>query len=111
LGVSVQRLLYLQLGSEAGRIQYKAFMCLFLARLLSDCVRDLSSDKCEFLKVKLCRRLAKLDSERESLGSSDGPTHAFTGVPTVVEFFCTKSIDVATTALENEWKNWKKDFQ
>ncbi|KAJ0427087.1 hypothetical protein BJY00DRAFT_320561 [Aspergillus carlsbadensis] len=106
LRVSVQRLLYLHLGSEAGRIQYKALMCLFLARLLSDCVRDLSSDKYELLKVKLCRRLAKLDSEKESLGS-----HASTVVPKVVGFFCTKSIDVATTALENEWKNWKRDFQ
>jgi hypothetical protein len=114
LRVSVQRLLYLHLGSEAGRIQYQALMCLFLARLLSDCVRDLSSDKYELLKVKLCRRLAKLDSEKtekKCLSLTDGRRHAFTVVPRVVELFCTKSIDVTTAALETEWKNWKRRFQ
>jgi hypothetical protein len=86
-------------------------MCLFLSRLLSDCVRDLSSDKYELLKVKLCRRLAKLDSEKKCLSLTDGRTHAFTVVPRVVELFCTKSIDVTTAALETEWKNWKRGFQ
>ncbi|KAL3460831.1 hypothetical protein BJX64DRAFT_289961 [Aspergillus heterothallicus] len=110
LKVCIQRLLYLDLGGQAGRIQYKAMMCLFLARLLSDCLRELTSSQYEFLKVKLCRRLAKLNAEQVRLGTIDDTPQTFVIVPKVVEFFCAKSIDVATTMLESEWKNWKKDF-
>ncbi|KAL2868108.1 uncharacterized protein BJX67DRAFT_387489 [Aspergillus lucknowensis] len=111
LRVCVQRLLYLHLGDEIGRIQYKALICLFLATLLSDCVTNLSSDRSELLRVKLCRRLAKLETEKKSLRGPKNTTHQHTEVLKVVEDSCTKSIDAAATALENEWKNWKKNFQ
>ncbi|KAI9374594.1 hypothetical protein BJX61DRAFT_540599 [Aspergillus egyptiacus] len=111
LRVCVQRLLYLQLGSEAGRIQYKALMCLFLASLLNDCVAELSSGKYELLKVKLCRRLAKLDKEKEDLNVTRQAVDACVHVLAVIEPYCAKSIDTATSALENEWRVWKRSFQ
>lgn len=111
LRVCVQRLLYLHLGSAAGRIQYKALMCLFLANLLNDSVSELNSEKYHLLKVKLCRRLAKLDSEKGCLSGTHQAAQAYKHVLGVIEPHCTKSIDLATADEEREWKAWKQDFQ
>ncbi len=111
LRVCVQRLLYLHLGSAAGRIQYKALMCLFLASLLNDSVSELSSEKYHLLKVKLCRRLAKLDSEKKRLSGTRRAAQLYKHVLGVIEPYCTKSIDLATMEEEREWKAWKQDFQ
>ncbi|KAL4782195.1 hypothetical protein BJX76DRAFT_359187 [Aspergillus varians] len=111
LRVCVQRLLYLNLGSEIGRVQYKALMCLFLANLLSDCVKELNSEKYDLLKVKLCRRLAKLNTENEDLSITSRVAHAYMHVLGVIEPQCTKSIDTATATIQKEWKAWKQDFQ
>lgn len=109
LRVCVQRLLYLHLGSEVGRIQYKAMICLFLARLLRDCVAELSSQQYHLLKVKLCRRLAKLDAEKEDLSVTRRAAHAYTHVMELIQPYLT-SIDIATDALEVEWSDWKQGY-
>ncbi|KAL4920688.1 hypothetical protein BDW62DRAFT_198579 [Aspergillus aurantiobrunneus] len=111
LRVCVQRLLYLHLGPNHGRIEYKALMCLFLAKLLDDCVISLDSGRYQLLKVKLCRRLAKLDSEKEALSTTRLAAHAYTHVLEEIESYCAKSIDTATAAIENEWNAWKQDTQ
>ncbi|KAL3476926.1 hypothetical protein BJX99DRAFT_258041 [Aspergillus californicus] len=110
LRVCVQRLLYIQLGSDAGRIQYKALLCMFLAKLLSDCVMGLNSERYELLKVKLCRRLAKLDAEKEELSDTRRAINVSMHVIGVIEPYCTRSIDNATTAIRNEWESWKRGF-
>ncbi|KAL4745958.1 hypothetical protein BDW72DRAFT_198161 [Aspergillus terricola var. indicus] len=108
LRVCLQRLLHLQLG-EAGRLQYKGLLCMFLAKLLDDCVTVLNSEHCHLLKVKLCRRLAKLEAEK---GSGSAQVHiAYTRVLRVIEPYCTASIDTATAAVQKEWNSWKRDFQ
>lgn len=61
--VCTQRILYLRLGAERGRIQYKLLMILVLVRLLEDCLDRINLEDSNFLKTKICRRFAKLDFE------------------------------------------------
>ncbi|OGM50946.1 hypothetical protein ABOM_000731 [Aspergillus bombycis] len=70
LRVCVQRLLYLRLGSELGRLNYKFLLCVVLALLLNDVTnaRAVHVEDCSWLKAKLCRRLVKLEvAETSSL--------------------------------------------
>ncbi|KAL2817105.1 hypothetical protein BJX63DRAFT_386131 [Aspergillus granulosus] len=64
-------------GSKVERILYEALVCLFLVRLLSACVRELNSGQCELPKIKLCRRVAKLDTKGKGLSTMDGATQLF----------------------------------
>ncbi|KAL4811848.1 hypothetical protein BDW67DRAFT_194317 [Aspergillus spinulosporus] len=108
LRVCLQSLLHVQLG-EAGRLQYKGLMCMFLSKLLDDCVTALNSEHYHLLMVKLCRRLAKLEAEKQS-GSAQ--VHmVYTEVLRLIEPYCTASIDTATAAIQKEWNFWKQDFQ
>ncbi|KAK7420613.1 hypothetical protein QQZ08_010305 [Neonectria magnoliae] len=49
-----------------GRVYYKFIMCAVLANLLRDCVGKLHPEMTLMLQAKLCRRLAKLESEKMS---------------------------------------------
>ncbi|RYO94253.1 hypothetical protein DL763_004139 [Monosporascus cannonballus] len=65
LRVSISRYLAMMLGDGlSARFQYKVFMCLVHASMLSDIQQVVSLEDQEFLKAKLCRRLFKLDSDR-----------------------------------------------
>jgi Protein of unknown function (DUF3638) len=67
LRVAVQRHLCILAGatkSEVGRVYYKFLICLVLSRLLSDSLGYLSPEASDFLKRKLCRRLAKLETDK-----------------------------------------------
>ncbi|RYP92932.1 hypothetical protein DL770_000982 [Monosporascus sp. CRB-9-2] len=65
LRVSISRYLAMMLGDGlSARFQYKAFMCLVHAAMLSDVQQIVSLEDLEFLKAKLCRRLFKLDRDR-----------------------------------------------
>ncbi|KAI9771414.1 MAG: hypothetical protein M1839_002804 [Geoglossum umbratile] len=65
LRVGLQRHLCTLCGEERGRIHYKFLICLVLARHLDEALDHLSPDLLVFLKAKLCRRLAKLEAEKE----------------------------------------------
>lgn len=115
LRVCIQRLLYLRLGAIFGRPLYKFLMCSLLARLLEDCVQqlsiipDFSPEQCNFLKTKLCRRLAKLEDERTKSPAESQELHVM--LFNAVGPLCQKSIDVATSAFETEWNYFKRKFQ
>lgn len=66
LRVAAQRLLCTASsdGDACGRIRYKFLICRVLSDLLGDCVGRLHPEKTLVLLSKLCRRLAKLESER-----------------------------------------------
>ncbi|KAL4806252.1 hypothetical protein BDV18DRAFT_160319 [Aspergillus unguis] len=110
LRVCVQRLLYLNLTSEVGRMQYKAMINLFLSKLLSDGVSALPSENYHLLKVKLCRRMAKLDNEKDALTTTRHAIHAYMHVIRLMQSHLA-SIDTATTALEIQWSAWRQDFR
>ena len=57
----------LGLDADLGRFQYKFCVCICLAKFLEGAQPLLEIDQVHFLKAKLCRRLAKLDIERDSV--------------------------------------------
>jgi hypothetical protein len=65
LRVAVHRHLSVTLGGEVGRIQYKFLICLALSRFLGECLGQIGLDLALFLKTKLCRRLVKLEVDKE----------------------------------------------
>jgi hypothetical protein len=67
LRVTVSRYLLLALGAELGRFEYKFCLCICLAKFLEHAHPFLEVDQVHFLKGKLCRRLAKLDTERDGV--------------------------------------------
>ncbi|TVY40662.1 hypothetical protein LSUB1_G002308 [Lachnellula subtilissima] len=64
--VAIQRHLSTLIGGEAGRIQYKFLMCQVLADLLEEGSRKhLDIELLSFLNSKLCRRIAKLEVDKQ----------------------------------------------
>ncbi|KAB8271491.1 hypothetical protein BDV30DRAFT_228123 [Aspergillus minisclerotigenes] len=106
LRVCIQRLLCLYLGAELGRMQYKFLLCTLMARLLEDSVETIHHEECNFLKTKLCRRLAKLETEREN--ASEVVSDAYTQLFSVIGPACQKSIDIVMGAFEARWQYFKK---
>ncbi|KAE8153499.1 hypothetical protein BDV25DRAFT_168741 [Aspergillus avenaceus] len=109
LRVCSQRLLYLDLGGEVGRLQYKFMMCMLMADLLEDSVKTIDQELVNFLKTKLCRRLAKLEFERE--GSSGAIYEVYTRLFKIVEPACQRSISATTLALERGWEHFKDQIR
>jgi len=64
LRVGVQRYLTTIFGSEVGRVYYKYLVCLMLVSFMDDSEKNLEQESVSFLKTKLCRRIAKLESEK-----------------------------------------------
>lgn len=107
LRVATQRHLCLSRGDETGRACYKFLICTMIAQLLEECVDKLAPELTLILRAKLCRRLAKLETEKtqcktisavyESLFHSLGPTF--------------ESIIIsATQNVESVWANFKKEI-
>ncbi|KAM3508890.1 hypothetical protein MY11210_006533 [Beauveria gryllotalpidicola] len=67
LRVFVQRYFMVsgQNGPREGRICFKLAMCVTLSHLLSDCQTKIHPERVLMLQAKLCRRLAKLQTEIE----------------------------------------------
>lgn len=51
-------------GDAIGRVYYKYIICAMLANLLKDSAQELHPEMILMIRAKLCRRLAKLESER-----------------------------------------------
>ncbi|KAH6972826.1 hypothetical protein BKA56DRAFT_492395 [Ilyonectria sp. MPI-CAGE-AT-0026] len=106
LRVTVGRLLstLLEDAHEAmGRVYYKFIICAVLSNLLRDCVGKLHPEMTLMLQAKLCRRLAKLESERKSVS---GP------LQTVYDDFFAASRDyigaVVTDARNRVFSSWEE---
>jgi hypothetical protein len=109
LRVGVQRHLYTLLGVEAGRVYYKFLICLVLARLIDDTLDHLSPESLAFLKGKLCRRLVKLEVDK------DAASHR---IRAVYEYMFTtlgplfhKTTRIVTEHIKARWANFKKTIQ
>lgn len=64
LRVATQLQFYHTLGNENGRLCYKVLICLVHGELLRDCTGTLAPELTITLKSKLCRRIAKLETEK-----------------------------------------------
>ena len=77
LRVAFQRHLCTLCGNEEGRVHYKFLMCLFLARLLDESIDLLSPESLVVLKAKLCRRLFKLEVDKDKAVSALHATYEY----------------------------------
>ncbi|CAG7937273.1 unnamed protein product [Penicillium salamii] len=109
LRVCVQRLLLLRLGAQHGRFLYKTLMCALMAQLLEDCLGNLSPESCNFLKTKLCRRLAKLEAEKQRCSVTVYNT--FSKSVTAAETRCRELISLANNSFETNWRAFKAGIQ
>ncbi|OCL13648.1 hypothetical protein AOQ84DRAFT_413466 [Glonium stellatum] len=105
LRVATQRQLCLALGNEIGRACYKFLICTVLARLLEDCAGQLAPELTITLRAKLCRRVAKMETDKHKVCSAatiykelfDSVGPLFKG-----------SIKKATEQVELAWANFKR---
>ncbi|KAE8135378.1 hypothetical protein BDV38DRAFT_285011 [Aspergillus pseudotamarii] len=96
-------------GVQIGRMQYKFLMCALMAHLLEDSVHTVDHEQCNFLKTKVCRRLAKLEAKREN--ASAVIRDAYTWLFAVIGPECQKSIDTVTAVFEARWDYFKRSIR
>ncbi|CAI7604411.1 unnamed protein product [Penicillium viridicatum] len=98
LRVCVQRFMSLRLGAQHGRLLYKSLVCTLMAQLLGDCLGILSPERCSLLKTKLCRRLAKLEAEKQRCSTTVCVT--LSRSVTVVEERCRELTNILNLASQ-----------
>ncbi|KAK4171158.1 hypothetical protein QBC36DRAFT_367904 [Triangularia setosa] len=107
LRVAIARYLSLALGAEMGRFHYKFLICSTLATFLESSQTSLEAAQVHFLKAKLCRRLVKLDVDRNNVQARD----ILPDVDTLFNILApriNKIIDNATRRVAAEWEAFKK---
>ncbi|KAF9883007.1 hypothetical protein FE257_004347 [Aspergillus nanangensis] len=109
LRVCVRWLLTQSLDETVGRMQYKCFMCLIMARLLMDGAARLEPEKCDFLKKKLCRRLVKLEMEKDRCSGS--VRDAYSKGLALVGKTCQPALDHASQVARTRWDTFKSQTQ
>jgi hypothetical protein len=103
LRVGIQRQLQLSLGNEAGRAYYKFLVITLLTQLLLECPGKLAPELTLTLRAKICRRLAKLEQQKNTLPKVYG--HLF---KTTAAFF-EESIIQVTRSVNVAWEKFKRD--
>ncbi|WQF89185.1 Putative P-loop containing nucleoside triphosphate hydrolase [Colletotrichum destructivum] len=72
LRVAIQRYLTIALDHEQGRSEYKFFISVLLATFLDDSpTHHIGMEQTHFLKKKICRRLVKLDLDKDRCRDQD----------------------------------------
>ncbi|KAF2802818.1 uncharacterized protein BDZ99DRAFT_428253 [Mytilinidion resinicola] len=106
LRVAIQRELSVLLGGEVGRTHYKFVMCVLLAGLLDDTLTTLDPASVHLIKAKLCRRLVKLEVNKDQASLDLRPVYQslFESLTTRFE----KSVQDATRYIEIRWEEMKK---
>ncbi|VUC34643.1 unnamed protein product [Clonostachys rosea] len=89
-----------------GRIYFKFAMCIVLAQLLKECIGSLAPEKTLMLQAKLCRRLAKLETER--LDASGTLRSAFDTLFAATTPMLQDTISDAKQRVSNSWDQYKK---
>jgi hypothetical protein len=103
LRVGIQRQLQISHGNVAGRACYKFLIITLLTELLLECPGKLAPELTLTLRAKICRRLAKL--EREKNVSPEVYSHLF---KTTTAFF-KESIMQVTMSVDMAWEKFKRD--
>ncbi|KAF1941022.1 hypothetical protein EJ02DRAFT_423478 [Clathrospora elynae] len=108
LRVAMQRYLYAQLGAEVGRHYYKTIMCLVLVQLLEDVLKRIPLEAALFLRQKLGRRLAKLESDAHNAGRLAKDTYY--SMLESLKYVCNFEATLATTGgyLKKVWRNYRQ---
>ncbi|UPK92282.1 hypothetical protein LCI18_003217 [Fusarium solani-melongenae] len=106
LRATVGRLLCaLSRDERIGRVYYKFIICVVLANLLGECVENLHPEMTLILQAKLCRRLAKLESEKQA--ASDTLRPVYERFFHATEGFFEGIIGRAKREVVTQWENYK----
>ncbi|KAL2063392.1 hypothetical protein VTL71DRAFT_5197 [Oculimacula yallundae] len=109
LRVATQRHLCMANNDGLGRLRYKTLICFLLAQLLSDCIPEIHVELLFHLKSKLCRRIVKLETEKNVVA-----------VPLALEYekllvqsrpLLAQTITSASERINNVWEAMKKKMQ
>ena len=113
LRVSLQRHLCLTVDSQLGRLLYKLLICLVHSQLLDDCplidtlgqTYQKSFELSEHLKTKICRRILKLQTEKEDYTAEQKATFEvlFSGVRNLFEV----SVESANKRIDSAFDQFK----
>ncbi|KAK7415019.1 hypothetical protein QQZ08_012459 [Neonectria magnoliae] len=109
LRVTVRRLLsnlFNDCGVGIDRVYFKFIMCAVLADLLKDCSGKLAGEKTLILQAKLCRRLAKLESEKLAASGSLQSVYGNFFIATTGHFKA--AVGDASQRVGNSWEEYKK---
>ena len=109
LRVGVQRHLGTLLGGETGRVHYKFLICLVIARLIDETLDHLSPELLAFLKAKLCRRLVKLEVDKDR--SSPTLRTVYECMFKTLGALLHKTIQKANDRIEVAWTGFRKSIQ
>ena len=107
--VGIQRHLYQLLGSETGRVHYKFFICLLLAILMKDMVKNTGPEALVFLQAKLNRRLAKLEVDKDRAQRAFVKVYESFFNALTSKFLATNSL--ATQWVERAWADFRRSIQ
>ncbi|GKU02701.1 hypothetical protein FLAG1_04886 [Fusarium langsethiae] len=107
LRVTISRYLAQRLGGEVGRVEYKFLLVHLLSEFLSHVQRiNIGIDRLEFLKKKICRRLVKLDLDKERAQdplATDRVEYLFSRLSPGIQ----NAVSKATQLIEVSWKQQK----
>ena len=108
--VAIQRHLSTLIGDEAGRLQYKLLMCQVLADLLEEgSGKQLDIELLSFLNSKLCRRIAKLEVDKQRAHTKIQAVYE--SMFSALQPFFEKVTTIAVSQIETAWSGFKKDNQ
>lgn len=109
LRVGLQKHLCTLLGGEVGRVHYKFLMCLVLTRLIDDTLDHLSPELVAFLKAKLCRRLVKLEVDKDRAPAT--VRHIYKHLFTTLGPLFHKTTKRANKGIQLAWADFKKTIR
>jgi hypothetical protein len=106
LRVGIERNLRDSYGDEEGRVHYKILLCLVISRLLDDARGSITPERLMLLRAKLCRRLAKLEVDKERSAFTVRPVYDLL-LETFGPLF-RKTVDRANKYVEILWDDFKR---
>lgn len=109
LRVGIQKHLCTLFGGENGRVHYKFLICLVLARLVDETSDHTSPELVVFLKAKLCRRLVKLEVDKDRASPTARPIYEY--MFTTLGSLFRKTTKKANKEIDEAWGNFKKTIR
>jgi len=103
LRVSIHRHLQLFLGSTTGRACYKFLVVILLTQFLEKCTGQLAPELVMSLRTKICRRLAKLEQDKES------DSALYSNLFKNTENFLQDAIRNTSKLVECAWDTFKRE--
>ena len=105
--LGIERHLMTHSGSD-GRVHYKFLICLMISRLITESLLYLHPELLDFLRTKLCRRLVKLEVDRERASPTSQTTYEY--YFTKLHPVFSRSTKAATDHINIIWSNFKQSI-